>query len=288
MEIEPLRIKLASAQQSDYTIVVSPDCSPSEQFAAEELQGFLKQIAGVQLPILQTPVEGPMLLVGNSPAVDELPVDIDFGALGDEGFVIKTVGPNLVLAGGRLRGTLYACYEFLDKYLGCRWFTPEVSHIPHHNTIELPDIDYEKIPALEYRDTDYFEACEGKWAARNRLNGHFSNVREEHGGHITYEGFVHTFNSLVPPEEYFEHHPEYFSEIDGQRTSERAQLCLTNPEVVEIATDRVRQWLRQNPERALSRSPRTIGMGIASVMSARHWLSAKAARPGRCCTLSTR
>lgn len=251
METKPPKIKLVSSQQSNYTIVIAPDCSPSEQYAAEELQGFLKQISRAELPILHTPVGGPMILVGNGPAVDELPVDIDFGALGDEGFVIKTVGPNLVLAGGRLRGTLYACYEFLDRFLGCRWFTPEVSHIPDYDTIELPDIDYQKIPALEYRDTDYYDACEGEWAARNRLNGHFANLQQKHGGHITYEGFVHTFNSLVPPEEYFEEHPEYFSEIDGQRTCEQAQLCLTNPDVVEIATDRVRQWLRQNPEASI-------------------------------------
>jgi len=251
MEIRSSGIKLASGQQSDYTIVVSPACSPSEQYAAEELQEFLKQIAGVRLPILRTPVQGPMLLVGNSPAVGELPVDIDFEALGDEGFVIKTVGPHLVLAGGRPRGTLYACYEFLDKYLGCRWFTPEVSHIPHRDTVDLPHIDYQKIPALEYRDTDYYEACEGQWAARNRLNGHFAHLQEKHGGHITYAGFVHTFNRLVPPEDYFQEHPEYFSEIDGQRTAEQAQLCLTNPDVVEIATDRVHQWLRENPQASI-------------------------------------
>ena len=149
-------ITLARGGQSDYTIVIDRHCSPSERHGAEELQMFLAQICGAKLPIARVKVTGPKIVVGRSKALDRLPVDIDFEALGDEGFVIKTVGPHLVLAGGPVRGTMYACYEFLDKYLGCRWFTPEVSRIPRRETIILPDIDYKKIPMLESREPYYF------------------------------------------------------------------------------------------------------------------------------------
>ncbi len=241
-------ITLASDGQSDYTIVIDRHCSPSEQHGAEELQKFLEQICGAKLPIRRIPVSGPMILVGRSKILDRLPVDINFEALGNEGFVIKTVGSDLVLAGGRQRGTMYACYEFLDKFLGCRWFTPEVTHIPHRPTIELPNIDYQKVRVLEYREPFYTEAFDGDWAARNRMNSNRAALGKQHGGKIVYKGFVHTFYSLVSPGKYFEQHPEYFSEIDGKRTHERAQLCLTNPDVVKIATESVRQWLRDSPE----------------------------------------
>jgi len=247
-------ITLASGGQSDYTIVIDRDCSPSERHGAEELQMFLEQISGAKLPIAQANVTGPKILVGRSKALDRLPVDIDFEALGDEGFVIQTVGPNLILAGGRLRGTMYACYEFLDKYLGCRWFTaqgatPAVSRIPHQDTITLPDmIYYHKIPALEYRESYSTPAFDGDWAARNRMNGAHLPLDKEHGGKVVYAGFCHTFYRLVPPEKYFAEHPEYFSEINGERVGENAQLCLTNPDVVRIATETVRSWLRANPE----------------------------------------
>jgi len=246
-------ITLASGGQSDYTIIVDRHCSPSERHGAEELQMFLEQISGAKLPISRISVSGPMILVGRSRILDRLPVNIDFEALGDEGFVIKTVGPHLVLAGGRLRGTMYACYEFLDKYLGCRWFsakgaTPAVSRIPRRDTIVLPSIDYQKIPVLEYREPFYTEAFDGDWAARNRMNSNQAGLRKEHGGKIVYRGFVHTFYSLVPPAQYYAEHPEYFSLIDGKRTSRGAQLCLTNPEVVKIATEVVRRWLQESPE----------------------------------------
>jgi len=248
-------IMLASGGQSDYTIVIDQRCSPSEQYGAEELQMFLEQICGAKLPIRRInviPVSGPMILVGRSEVLDRLPVDIDFAALGDEGFVIKTVGSDLVLAGGRLRGSMYACYEFLDKYLGCRWFTaegatPAVSRIPRRKTIKLPDIDYQKIPALEYRCTDYREAQDGDWAARNRMNSTFARLEQKHGGKIVWPGkaWVHTFRRLVPAG-YFAEHPEYFAEVDGKRQT--SQLCVTNPEVVKIATETVRMWLGLWPE----------------------------------------
>jgi len=44
------------------------------------------------------------------------------------------------------------------------------------------------------------------------------------GKHI-YEGFVHTFYPLIPPEKYFAQHPEWFSEIKGTRTTDHANCA---------------------------------------------------------------
>ena len=51
-------------------------------------------------------------------------------SLGNEGYVIRTVGDDLVIAGGQLRGNMYGVYGFLEDHLGCRWFAPGVSRIP--------------------------------------------------------------------------------------------------------------------------------------------------------------
>ena len=57
--------------------------------------------------------------------------------------------------------------------------------------------------------------------------------------------WVHTFNSLVPPEIYFKDHPEYFALRDGKRLP--TQLCLTNPEVVKVVIQNLRRQIAQNP-----------------------------------------
>ncbi|MBM4034003.1 MAG: DUF4838 domain-containing protein, partial [Planctomycetes bacterium] len=58
----------------------------------------------------------------------------------------------------------------------------------------------------------------------------------------------HTFNSILNPDQHFATHPEYFSEIKGKRQGGRTQLCLTNPEVLEIAKKTVRKWIQDNPK----------------------------------------
>ena len=45
-------------------------------------------------------------------------------SLDKEAWVIRTSGKNLILSGGRQRGTLYAVYTLLEKHFGCHWLDP--------------------------------------------------------------------------------------------------------------------------------------------------------------------
>jgi hypothetical protein len=59
---------------------------------------------------------------------------------------------------------------------------------------------------------------------------------------------VHTSFWLVPPQTYFEQHPDWYSLIDGKRRWDKAQLCWTNPDLRAFLVERVRQILRENPQ----------------------------------------
>ena len=74
-------------------------------------------------------------------------------------------------------------------------------------------------------------------------------VGDQHGGKVRFGSglFVHTFNTLCPPEEFFATNPEYFSEINGGRVKDHTQLCLTNPHVLRIVTERLLARIRQDP-----------------------------------------
>jgi hypothetical protein len=109
------------------------------------------------------------------------------------------------------------------------------------------DLNQRIKPRLEYREPFWTEAQDGDWAARNRMNSANAHLQPKHGGKITYGTFVHTFNSILDPAKQFEAHPEYFSMVKGKRIKDQAQLCLTNPEVVEIAIKTVKDWIKKNP-----------------------------------------
>lgn len=242
-------VTLVENGKSAYTIVVAAKATPSEQRAAQELQRFIEEMSGAKLPVVTDAkdVRGPKLLVGDSAAVKRLGVTLPLDELGPEGYVLRTRGANIIVAGGRQRGTMYGATAFLER-LGCRWFTTDVSRIPKMPTIRIDALDVTDKPAFEYREPFFTEAFEKEWAARNRTNGDHSQLDESTGGKLQYYPFVHSFYELLPPEKYFAQHPEYYSLIDGKRRVERGQLCVTNPEVLRIATERVEQWIKEHPQ----------------------------------------
>ncbi|MBN1507555.1 MAG: DUF4838 domain-containing protein, partial [Sedimentisphaerales bacterium] len=234
-------LTLVENGNTDYRIVLPAGSSPSEQFAASELQDHLRRISGATIPIGPERT-GVSILLGSRAA----PAGVGLSDLGDEGFVIKTVGRDLVIAGGRLRGTMYGVYDLLEDVLRCRWYSSQVSKIPQLQTITIPDLDIRKKPAFGFRDIYYTDAWNADFAARNRLNGHHMSLDAKRGGKLYYRPFVHTFRELVPIGKYGESHPEYYSLVKGQRHPKDydTQLCLTNPDVLRISTETVLRWIK--------------------------------------------
>ena len=110
---------LADGGKSEFRIVIAADASPSTQYAAKELQTFLKQISAAELPVVtdREAATGHEIVLGVSSHLKSLATSIDLPRLGDEGYVIRSVGPHLVIAGGALRGILYGVYGLLEEAL---------------------------------------------------------------------------------------------------------------------------------------------------------------------------
>ena len=250
--------------QAKAVIVVGPASSEPVKHAAQELADFIRRISEAKLDVVvlkQEAADGTAarsaqelaqyagmswLYVG--PAAAKL-VDPKFSTrdLGQEGIVIRTVQDDLILAGPEPRGTLYAVYNFLEDTLGCRWWDSQVSTIPQQGTIQFGKLDIRYRPPVEFRESFWYDAFDGNWAVRNKCNGHTHRLSKKQGGKHIYEGFVHTFYSLIPPATYFETYPDWFSEIKGIRKHERAQLCLTNEEMRRELIKNLKERLRANP-----------------------------------------
>lgn len=246
------RLLLARKGRSGYRIVLSATACAAEKRAAEELQRFLREISQVTLPIVsddQPTAQGEIIL-GNNRRLAKLETKIDFAALGEDGFTLRTVGRHLVIAGGPVRGTLNGVYTFLENYLGCRWFSSKVSFIPRQAEISLGPIDDTQVPVLKYREVYYHDAMDPDFAARHKLNGNASITKdgrmtqERHRGWGTW---CHTFAGHVPPDTYFAAHPEYFAMVNGQRVP-NTQLCLTNPEVFTLVVADLKARMAAEPE----------------------------------------
>jgi hypothetical protein len=249
-------LDLAREGQPLATIAVAPGATEPEQHAAAELGRFLKEVTGADFPLTTATLATthtlpattvPRLLVGEGAARLADP-KFSAAALGPEEIVIRTAGRDLILAGGRPRGTLYAVYTFLEDTVGCRWWSSKESSIPRRPTLSTGPINIRYNPPLEYRDSFFADAFDGDWAARNKCNGVSINTDARRGGRTNFALMVHTFYPLIPPAKYFATHPEWFSLIGGQRRRENAQLCLTNEAMRQELVKNLKDVLRQHPE----------------------------------------
>jgi len=234
---------------TDYVIVVASDAISSERIAASELQSILKEVTGAHFPVKPAEKVSPAakkIIVGPNDLFKQKFPNVRLEELMQDGIVIKTLNNDLYLAGGRPRGSLYAVYTFLEEYVGCRWWTSKESHIPKESSLTISDIDKVYVPPFQFREAFYGDIInDGVFAARLKNNGHYTII-----------GLVHTFDKFLPAAEYFEDHPEWYSLVNGERRGGQrdGQLCLTNPEVKTIFTQRVLEKIKENP-----------GAGIISV-----------------------
>lgn len=231
---------LAQGGKSDAVITLAEPATPATEYAAAELRRWLREISGAELPVV--------LASATSDAPGFLLQIADDTALGTEGYRLETHGKTLHITGGSGRGVLYGVYGLLEDHLGCRWFTPQIHRAPRQHTLLLPQINETVRPILEYREPFVTECRDGDWVARNRCNSTAASLEERHGGKLKYNGFVHTFAELVPVDTWFDTHPEYFSLVKGKRLRQYAQLCCTNPEVVQIITDAILKRIETTPD----------------------------------------
>jgi len=263
-------LAIVSGGKSAYVISLAADAIPAERKAAEQLQQYIREATGAELPIkdeADVPASAPQILVGPGPRAKKLLPRQNWGELKGDGILIEVAGNTLVLAGDRPRGTLYAVFEFLERELGIRWWSPTVTKVPRTENLVVKTKRLAYRPPFLYRE-HHSTLVHGMTperyilGARYRQNGIHQYLPEEWGGHYTFLGEGHTFHRLVPMETYYQDHPEYYSDpANGNKPCTAAsvqpepdkgvkatQLCLTNPEVVEIAAATALSWIEENPE----------------------------------------
>ena len=221
-------------------IGVPAGSSPSVHYAAEELRNHIRQMTGVELPL--TDANGTTAVTIR---------EIADPRLGTDGFRLCVDDGRLMVEGGR-RGVLYGVYEILEAYGGCGWYSSFMTVVPKKDSFSVPaNLSVERMPAFRTRELLWFDASHPDFAARLRLNGNYHHPELRHGGNeFRFGGGLgncHTFAKLVPVDEYFDTHPEYFSEVGGKRLREQTQLCLSNPDVLRIVTEKVLAAIRRDP-----------------------------------------
>ena len=219
-------------------VVCRTESSPVEAFAVEELVAYVKRITGAELSDAESATSGAYPIYIGTEARERLQ-EFDWDKLGEEGFLLRSGPEGLYIAGAKELGTLYGVYTLLERF-GVRWFMPdEIGEvIPSVRDLRVGDLDESQTPSFKYRWIG-----SGDWALKNRMNIAV-DVHGEPVGPQWKWGF-HTHFLLIPPETYFDEHPEWFAEVGGRRRRPKdkhhqgRQLCTSNPELIQQMAENI-------------------------------------------------
>ncbi|MGI5820303.1 MAG: DUF4838 domain-containing protein, partial [Armatimonadota bacterium] len=226
-------VTLVTGGEALYQIQLPPDPDPLEQQAADELETYLAKLSGRSS--LTKAAETPVTIeIGRAAQNDLLR---ERAAADQSGFFVEVTGSTVRLAGTTPTATCYAAYDLLEQ-LGCRWFMPgEIGEVvPRLGQLQLQVDSRVSLPDFKGRFLQALPRGEASdlWALRNKLGGE------------VFPG-AHSWNRLVPPDRYFDTHPEYYALVDGERAPR--QLCTSNPMVAAIAAGAIIEEHAANPEK---------------------------------------
>ncbi len=145
-------LTLAENGKSAYVIVIPAKSTQVEKRLAKEFQRHFAGITGVTLPVKKENTLGaemPRIAIGRTELAR------GNGAFAPEQnpeeMIIRTVGKDLILAGGSLVGTGFAVYDFLEKQGSCRWFDRLNIVIPRKEKWVIGDLDLKRTPSFSFR-----------------------------------------------------------------------------------------------------------------------------------------
>lgn len=249
--MEPLL--LAQEGRTDFTLVLPSRPTPAQAFAGKEFARLFYEITKASLPLRtqKDPVHPKEIVLGLGVRPCLRPEPLEPALWGEEGYCIYGDSRQLYIAANSDRGLLYGVYGFFEDYLGCRWFTETLRRIPKRDRLLLSPIDAWSKPAFSFRKTAFADSDSWEFSLPNRLNARLRpDPSPEHGGEMGYAiGFCHTLDQIIP-DSLYDAHPEYFPmDQTGRRIhGPHTQRCLSNPQVLALTIQAVREGFRADPE----------------------------------------
>ncbi len=214
--------------KSDYLILLSENASAEEIRASEWLSTTLEKMTGCELPVVLSdqPLAGNHIIIRKGITI----------ASGD-GFSVSLNGKNVLIEGGSNKGCIYGVCEWLER-LGFAYYSPDYVFVPDLKDVLLPEKAFGGSSPNTYRNVHGSFGNDPDYADFNRINVIDDMFAEGY--------YVHTFNRLLPWQEYFAAHPEYYTFRTGKRLID--QLCLSNPEVLRIVIEKLEEEMQLQPD----------------------------------------
>ena len=259
-------------------VLVAPKAQATRSvawFAAGEMTNFLSRAFGRAIPLVTSPTPGKTAVVVGANAWSEA-AEIDVGNLPRDGFVVRAVPGRVFVAGRDMAGpfdpagdfkggekaTLFGVYDFLERYVGCRFYFPgEIGEVvPRVASVSVPEGERAEAPEflerkVRYQLGEWFEPVSKAQYEMNEALCHY-RWRLQTRGIPCCHGLQHGHYLA----RFGKTHPEYFCLCrDGTRMNDengslpgskayRGQYCHSSAIWDEIYKDARSYFLGEGPE----------------------------------------
>ena len=238
------------------TVVYSEGASESLIAAADFMAATLERMSGsngVRTAVKKGGESGFSIYVGRA-ANSAL---IDLSDVKDDGYKLEIKPEGIYIVGKTDDATRNGIYDFLETHLECMYVSPENTYVPIFPTVKLALEEKTVNPTITWRKVYQYESVQNGWYERLKMNG--TIVKEGENSIELYNEWgtwCHSSFEFVPPEEYFDEHPEYYAKFLGKRRYQfnvlgrtfPTHLCYTNEEVYQIAEAELVKRIEANPE----------------------------------------
>lgn len=232
------------------SVYIAENAPETDVYAASVISEYFQKITGKEIKTVRgcLPSEGTYLAIGSA----------EYTGLktpSENGYIIASDSNGVRIAGSGKKGAARGVYAFLEEYCGCHWYTDKCIVYPKKDSISVPEnINVNYAPYFEYSECDTTSARNPVFnVANGGSGGVYCAIPENMGGTVSYiSNFCHTLTTqFCSADKYFADHPEYFALHNGERSSQ--QLCLTNPDTIQIVLDEVMDILKKyhNPNAPL-------------------------------------
>lgn len=223
--------------------IVCQDTTAVNKRAVELLNRFIKRISGAELPVIvPSGPESSVIKSGTTPHKGQIIIGGHTGKAGEDGFEINCRNGSMQISTGSGKGSIYGVATLLERYMGVNYYARNTYTLTKSNTIQLPAITLAETPAFRYRQT---------YSYGNEDPDYYDWFRLEDPAQMFASNlWVHTFNRLLPAAVYGKAHPEYYAMINGRRQpGAHSQWCLSNPDVFNLAVQKIDSIFKANPGR---------------------------------------
>ena len=211
-------------QLKGYKILVKKDAGECNVYASQNLQKYIEKTTGITLPIVSDDsiFEPPFFSIGQTLPFAAATGNFDRKTLIHDGFrVFKDKNDNVYFDSLTDRGVMYAVFDFIEKYLGVRFLTARVEHIPTVKEIDIDNLDYVSIPSFAYGGYTAGELfgqnpkrcrIDYDFYAKMRAREVYTKIPEKIGGPLSIYGRngSHNFSYYCPPLKWVDKHPEWY------------------------------------------------------------------------------